>query len=154
MILNLGQRWARQENKAANYLSDRALESSHNSQLSVLMYACRGERGLHKGWGSQARGIYLDELICFSCFSPPLPISLFLPLSPGRWLTPALPWYYHFPDGKHTVTLKSHCSVLDPCIAYICSLVCGIQTLWWEHACNSAQTHEIQPPACDTLMSW
>lgn len=45
MILNLGQRWARQENKAANDLSDRALESSRKSQVSVLMYACCGGRG-------------------------------------------------------------------------------------------------------------
>jgi len=42
MVLNLGQRWAREENKAANDLLDTALELS---QISMLMYACGEERG-------------------------------------------------------------------------------------------------------------
>lgn len=77
MILNLGNRWAREENKATNDLLDKALELS---QISTLMYAC-GE-GSAQREGSQAMGISQYELIC-SCFPPPLPIASFLPFSPG-----------------------------------------------------------------------
>lgn len=42
MILNLGNRWAREENKATNDLLDTALELS---QISMLMYACDEGRG-------------------------------------------------------------------------------------------------------------
>lgn len=62
MILNLRQRWAREENKAANDLSDRALELSRNSQISMLMYACCGGRGGCTKGGEARQG----EYICMS----------------------------------------------------------------------------------------
>lgn len=78
---------------------------SEPKQPNLRAYVCAlcRERGVHKGWGSQARGIYLDELICFLLSSsPPHLLFLFLPVSPGGWLTPALPWSYHFPSEAHS----------------------------------------------------
>lgn len=105
MTLSLGQRWAREENKAANNASDRALESSQSSQTSnASVRVLWRERWMHKGRGSQARQTDLYELICFLFSSSPSPFfCLSLLRDDSHLLCPDTTISHQ----KHTVTLMS-----------------------------------------------
>lgn len=82
---------------------------SEPEQPNLRAYVCAlcRERGVHKGWGSQTRGIYLYELICFLLSSSPPHLLFFFCLSPlgddSHLLCPD-PTTSH---QKHTVTLMS-----------------------------------------------
>lgn len=77
-------------------------------QSSLRAYVCVlwGERWVHKGWGSQARGIYLYELICFSALllPSPSPFSCLYLLGDDSHLLCSATTISH---QKQAVTLKS-----------------------------------------------
>lgn len=105
MVLNLGQRWAREENKAANDLLDTALELS---QISMLMYACGEERGECTKGGKPGNGnisVWANLFLAF--LLPSLSLFFFSSLSllgnDSHLLCPDTTISHQ----KHTVTLMS-----------------------------------------------
>lgn len=134
MVLNLGQRWAREENKAANDLLDTALELS---QISMLMYVCGEERGECTKGGKPGNGnisVWANLFLAF--LLPSLSLFFFPPFLSWGMTHTCSALILPFPI-RSTQSLWCHpsCSVLDPCITDICSSVRRIQMyrqmLWW-----------------------